>query len=193
MDSSSYRQRPILPRQVPPFKIPRIYSEPDSPSIELGLGLAIGGRDDDKQDKNQQSGTPNCKLLFTESQLQELELQCIIYRYIRAGVRVPPSLLVPICRSLPINSAVPFVNIPTLHPLFPTTWCYKKGVRADDEPGRCKRTDGKKWRCTKEALPEQKYCESHIHRGRSRSRKPVEPADGTVCQSSSVSSSNVSK
>lgn len=45
---------------------------------------------------------------------------------------------------------------------------------SDPDPGRCKRTDGKKWRCSKEVAPEQKYCERHMHRGRPRSRKHVE-------------------
>lgn len=45
---------------------------------------------------------------------------------------------------------------------------------ADPDIGRCRRTDGKKWRCTREAVADQKYCEKHINRGRHRSRKPVE-------------------
>ena len=48
------------------------------------------------------------------------------------------------------------------------------GKKVDPEPGRCRRTDGKKWRCAKEAAPDSKYCERHMHRGRNRSRKPVE-------------------
>lgn len=48
------------------------------------------------------------------------------------------------------------------------------GRKTDPEPGRCRRTDGKKWRCSKEAYPDSKYCERHMHRGRNRSRKPVE-------------------
>lgn len=44
----------------------------------------------------------------------------------------------------------------------------------DPEPGRCKRTDGKKWRCSRDVAPDQKYCERHMHRGRPRSRKHVE-------------------
>ncbi|KAK3013109.1 hypothetical protein RJ639_010110 [Escallonia herrerae] len=50
------------------------------------------------------------------------------------------------------------------------------GRKVDPEPGRCRRTDGKKWRCSKEAYPDSKYCERHMHRGRNRSRKPVEIA-----------------
>lgn len=48
------------------------------------------------------------------------------------------------------------------------------GRKIDPEPGRCRRTDGKKWRCSKEAFPDSKYCERHMHRGKNRSRKPVE-------------------
>ena len=45
---------------------------------------------------------------------------------------------------------------------------------SDPEPGRCRRTDGKKWRCSRDVAPNHKYCERHMHRGRPRSRKPVE-------------------
>ncbi|KAG6492144.1 hypothetical protein ZIOFF_032740 [Zingiber officinale] len=34
--------------------------------------------------------------------------------------------------------------------------------------------DRKKWRCSREVVVGQKYCERHIHRGRNRSRKHVE-------------------
>ena len=44
----------------------------------------------------------------------------------------------------------------------------------DPEPGRCRRTDGKKWRCSRDVFAGHKYCERHMHRGRNRSRKPVE-------------------
>ena len=44
----------------------------------------------------------------------------------------------------------------------------------DPEPGRCRRTDGKKWRCSRDVAPNHKYCERHMHRGRPRSRKHVE-------------------
>eukprot|EP00899_Mesostigma_viride_P019721 jgi/Mesvir1/27750/Mv07440-RA.1 len=36
---------------------------------------------------------------------------------------------------------------------------------------KCRRTDGRKWRCSQEALIGQKYCAAHIHRGRHRVRK----------------------
>ncbi|KAJ4848104.1 hypothetical protein Tsubulata_023526 [Turnera subulata] len=31
------------------------------------------------------------------------------------------------------------------------------GKKIDSEPGRCQRTDGKKWRCSKDAHPDPKY------------------------------------
>uniref|UniRef100_A0A803LI15 Growth-regulating factor n=1 Tax=Chenopodium quinoa TaxID=63459 RepID=A0A803LI15_CHEQI len=44
----------------------------------------------------------------------------------------------------------------------------------DPEPGRCRRTDGKKWRCHQPVISNEKYCEKHMHRGSNRSRKLVE-------------------
>ncbi|KAF8670240.1 hypothetical protein HU200_050772 [Digitaria exilis] len=99
---------------------------------------------------------------FTAAQYEELEHQALIYKYLVAGVQVPPDLLLPIRRGFVYHQ-------PALGygPYF--------GKKVDPEPGRCRRTDGKKWRCAKEAAPDSKYCERHMHRGRSRSRKPVEP------------------
>lgn len=58
------------------------------------------------------------------------------------------------------------------------------GRKIDPEPGRCRRTDGKKWRCSKEAFPDSKYCERHMHRGKNRSRKPVEVLKTTTAATS---------
>ncbi|MBA0844019.1 hypothetical protein Goarm_001151, partial [Gossypium armourianum] len=63
-------------------------------------------------------------------------------------------------------------------------YCSFYGKKVDPEPGRCRRTDGKKWRCSKDAYPDSKYCERHMHRGRNRSRKPVESQ--TMAQSLST-------
>ncbi|XP_052201808.1 growth-regulating factor 12-like [Diospyros lotus] len=43
----------------------------------------------------------------------------------------------------------------------------------DPEPRKCRRTDGKKWRCNRDVVPNQKYCERHMHRECQRSRKHV--------------------
>jgi len=92
---------------------------------------------------------------FTNAQLKELERQAMIYKYMIASIPVPFDLLV----SSP-SSASP---------------CNNKNIAGDLEPGRCRRTDGKKWRCAKEVVSNHKYCEKHLHRGRPRSRKHVEP------------------
>ena len=71
----------------------------------------------------------------------------------------------------------------------------------DPEPGRCRRTDGKKWRCSRDAVADQKYCERHMNRGRHRSRKPVEGQTGhavsgtatTTATTSTSTSSTISK
>lgn len=76
--------------------------------------------------------------------------------------------------------------------VFEAIYSGRYSKNGDPEPGRCKRTDGKKWRCSKEVAPQQKYCERHLHRGRPRSRKPVEAKENhkkkslPTVQSSSV-------
>ncbi|OEL25717.1 Growth-regulating factor 4, partial [Dichanthelium oligosanthes] len=104
---------------------------------------------------------------FTPAQYEELEQQALIYKYLVAGVPVPPDLVLPIRRGLD-SIATRFYGHPTLG------YGSYFGKKLDPEPGRCRRTDGKKWRCSKEAAPDSKYCERHMHRGRNRSRKPVE-------------------
>lgn len=64
--------------------------------------------------------------------------------------------------------------------------CYDFRNSMEPEPGRCRRTDGKKWRCSRDVVPDQKYCERHMHRGRNRSRKPVEGAAATSSSSLSL-------
>lgn len=116
---------------------------------------------------------------FTPSQWMELEHQALIYKYITSNVPVPSNLLIPLKRSLnpyglsgsnagslPHNS----IGWGSFHLGF--------SGNADPEPGRCRRTDGKKWRCSRDAVADQKYCERHINRGRHRSRKPVEGQTG---------------
>ncbi|KAI3701056.1 hypothetical protein L2E82_45699 [Cichorium intybus] len=40
-----------------------------------------------------------------------------------------------------------------------------KNKHSVTESERCRRTDGKKWQCTKSAIQGQKYCAQHMHRG----------------------------
>nr|XP_043640168.1 growth-regulating factor 8-like [Erigeron canadensis] len=96
------------------------------------------------------------KVLFTETQWQELERQTIIYKYIMASRPVPHHLLLPL--STHFNSGMDM----------------RFASGSDPELWRCRRTDGKKWRCSRDVAPDQKYCEHHVHKSRPRSRKPVE-------------------
>ncbi|XP_074337919.1 growth-regulating factor 4-like isoform X2 [Apium graveolens] len=104
---------------------------------------------------------------FTAVQWQELEQQALVYKYLMAGLPVPPELVITIRRSFEALSAR-FFHHSTLG------YFSYYGKKFDPEPGRCRRTDGKKWRCSKDAYLDSKYCERHMHRGRNRSRKPVE-------------------
>ncbi|XP_042048341.1 growth-regulating factor 4-like isoform X2 [Salvia splendens] len=104
---------------------------------------------------------------FSWAQWQELELQALIFSHIMGGGGVPAELLYLVKKSL--------VSSP-LHYYHPSSslgyWGGKGGM--DPEPGRCRRTDGKKWRCSRDVVASQKYCHRHMHRGKNRSRKPVE-------------------
>ncbi|CAH8363264.1 unnamed protein product [Eruca vesicaria subsp. sativa] len=117
---------------------------------------------------------PKMGSFFSWSQWQELELQALIYRYMLAGAAVPQELLLPIKKSLLHLSPSYFLHHPLQHlSHYQPAWYMGKGAM-DPEPGRCRRTDGKKWRCSRDVFPGHKYCERHMHRGRNRSRKPVE-------------------
>ncbi|KAJ8769292.1 hypothetical protein K2173_002496 [Erythroxylum novogranatense] len=109
---------------------------------------------------------------FTPSQLMELEHQALIYKYMAANVPVPSNLLIPLKKSMyPYSLLGASLGGSTFHLGY-------AGNIPDPEPGRCRRTDGKKWRCSRDAVADQKYCERHINRGRHRSRKPVEGQPG---------------
>ncbi|XP_061343082.1 growth-regulating factor 5-like [Gastrolobium bilobum] len=115
---------------------------------------------------------------FTMAQWQELEHQALIFKYLKAGLSVPPDLLVPIRKSLQLMSH-------HHHHHHPSLGYY--GKKIDPEPGRCRRTDGKKWRCSRDAHPDSKYCDRHMIRRRYRSRKPVESQPQPSPSSSSSS------
>ncbi|XP_021718740.1 growth-regulating factor 1-like isoform X1 [Chenopodium quinoa] len=134
---------------------------------------------------------------FTPSQWFELEQQALIYKYIIANVPIPPNLLIPIRRAFESAGFSSFSS----GLLSPSTFGWGPfhlgfANSADPEPGRCRRTDGKKWRCSRDAVPDQKYCERHMNRGRHRSRKPVEghpgrSISGVTTNKTSSSTTNV--
>ncbi|XP_057491670.1 growth-regulating factor 1-like [Actinidia eriantha] len=117
--------------------------------------------------------------LFTPSQWVELEHQALIYKYIVANVPVPSNLLIALK-----NSLHPYgLSGLSSRSYAPNTlgWAsFHLGFSGNTDPelGRCRRTDGKKWRCSRDAVADHKYCERHLNRGRHRSRKPVEGQTG---------------
>ncbi|XP_044469530.1 growth-regulating factor 1 [Mangifera indica] len=116
---------------------------------------------------------------FTPSQWIELEHQALIYKYVSANVSVPPNLLIPIRKSFQTFD-MHYSSSGSFSPSSYGWGSFHLGYASntDPEPGRCRRTDGKKWRCSRDAVADQKYCERHINRGRHRSRKPVEGQTG---------------
>ncbi|XP_038985789.1 growth-regulating factor 3 [Phoenix dactylifera] len=127
------------------------------------------------------TAVPKAGGYFSLAQWQELELQALIYKYMISGASVPMELILPIKRSL--LDATPYYHHHHHYqhfqqPMLQTGYWGRYVV--DPEPGRCRRTDGKKWRCSREVVTGQKYCERHVHRGRNRSRKHVEIPTATA-------------
>ncbi|XP_022887253.1 growth-regulating factor 3-like [Olea europaea var. sylvestris] len=137
---------------------------------------------------------PRMESTFSLAQWQEVELQALIFRHMLAGAVVPPQLLHLLKKSL-ITSPSPYLFSQQSCPHYQTTLLrtgYWGRGTMDPEPGRCRRTDGKKWRCSREVVTGQRYCERHIHRGRNRSRKPVENSTSEVLKTTSFTLSRPS-
>ncbi|KAI3994745.1 hypothetical protein MKX01_017054 [Papaver californicum] len=130
--------------------------------------------------------------LFSLAQWQELEQQALIFKYMLAGATVPSELLQPIIKKTLFNNPPhsPFYLHQQYQHYQPTMLQsgYWGRTSVDPEPGRCRRTDGKKWRCSKDVVSGQKYCERHMHRGRNRSRKPVEISTRPIITNNTSSS-----
>ncbi|KAK6152322.1 hypothetical protein DH2020_014957 [Rehmannia glutinosa] len=123
---------------------------------------------------------PRMGSYFSLSQWQELELQALIFRHMIAGATIPNELLHLVKKSLINSPSSPYYLSNPLNQYYPhyqpalLQSGYWGKAAMDPEPGRCRRTDGKKWRCSRDVVAGMKYCERHMHRGRNRSRKPVE-------------------
>ncbi|KAK7390095.1 hypothetical protein VNO78_25394 [Psophocarpus tetragonolobus] len=134
--------------------------------VELHLGVDASASHSAPQEINH---------VITEAQMRELQHQVFIFNHL-AHKLLPPSHLL----QFPSNmSEYSFLS-------------FDRGKMLDPEPHRCRRTDGKKWRCGKNVVPSQKYCERHMHRGRNRSRKPVEMSQLNSPLATKTSSSNIS-
>ncbi|XP_041018612.1 growth-regulating factor 6-like isoform X2 [Juglans microcarpa x Juglans regia] len=134
---------------------------------------------------------PGSRGPFTPSQWMELEHQALIYKYITANMPVPSNLLIPIRKAL---DSAGFSSFPggllRANTLGWSSFHLGFSNNTDPEPGRCRRTDGKKWRCSRDAVADQKYCERHMNRGRHRSRKPVEGQIGHAITGTTTPSTN---
>ncbi|KAL5863647.1 hypothetical protein ACOSQ3_001161 [Xanthoceras sorbifolium] len=114
--------------------------------------------------------------VLNPAQLFEFQQQALIFKYMKAGLPVPLQLVIPVWKNVASSFGSDSGGFCRQYPSFvgfsPQEFDYKSMM--DPEPGRCRRTDGKKWRCSKNVVSYQKYCERHMHRGRQRSRKLVE-------------------
>ncbi|GJM86420.1 hypothetical protein PR202_ga02276 [Eleusine coracana subsp. coracana] len=167
-----------------------------SSPLVLGLGLGLGGDSNSGGVRDAEASATAASIkarsALTFMQQQELEHQVLIYRYFAAGAPVPVHLVLPIWKSVAASSFGPqrFPSRVVLNKVLYFFFRYENGLAVmglgslcfdyrssmEPEPGRCRRTDGKKWRCSRDVVPGHKYCERHVHRGRGRSRKPVEAA-----------------
>eukprot|EP00249_Psilotum_nudum_P013029 c24113_g2_i2 orf=1158-2831(+) len=132
---------------------------------------------------------------FTMQQYRELRHQLLIFKYISNGMTVPADLLIPIRNSLFGLGGIVAAHHQQLANIGWGNYHIGFASNTDPEPGRCRRTDGKKWRCSREVVPDQKYCERHMHRGRHRARKAVDtqtPSASSVMTVATPSSGSAS-
>ncbi|KAL6959783.1 Growth-regulating factor 7, partial [Sarracenia purpurea var. burkii] len=108
---------------------------------------------------------PGVRGPFTPSQWMELEHQALIYTFLTENVPIPSNLLLPIRKALDSAGFSSFSGEPLgSSALGWGAFCLGFSNNTDSEPGRCRRTDGKKWRCSRDAVADQKYCERHMNR-----------------------------
>ncbi|EXB52679.1 hypothetical protein L484_022456 [Morus notabilis] len=131
----------------------------------------------EKISKLKEESCPLIKPVFTITQLQEFQQQTLIHRHIAAGLPVPLHLVIPIWESV----AYSLGTSDFVRGFSSQGFDYRHMM--EPEPMRCRRTDGKKWRCSKKVVAGEKYCERHMHRGRQRSRKLVEASSGIASPS----------
>ncbi|KAG0630377.1 hypothetical protein M758_1G174200 [Ceratodon purpureus] len=115
--------------------------------------------------------TSGARSPFSTNQLVEFKQQAEIFKHMKAGVHMNVSneILDPIRKSVASMNGIASphaansfaVDLGAFHPGVVNT--------TDTEPNRCRRSDGKKWRCARNVVPGQKHCERHMYRGRQRS------------------------
>ncbi|KAL3814900.1 hypothetical protein ACJIZ3_016168 [Penstemon smallii] len=145
-----------------------------SEKINLDLGI---GRIGSGQKENKKIIKPEKEeSFFTAFQFHDFSNQILVYNFIASGLPIPFHLLLPIWTSVfNCYGSDIYKRYPSFTGFSPRQSNYSGMM--DPEPGRCLRTDGRKWRCSKNVVPNQKYCERHMHRGRQGSRKLVESSE----------------
>eukprot|EP00850_Spirogloea_muscicola_P026269 SM006400S20096 [mRNA] locus=s6400:217:761:- [translate_table: standard] len=89
---------------------------------------------------------------FTAAQWRQLEQQALAFKFLYLGFPPPPDLVAAVCQPPPPAAAAaasfPLTSPPpTQSPHGPWGALQIGGVEVEPEPHRCRRTDGKKWRC----------------------------------------------
>ncbi|KAI3472307.1 hypothetical protein Pfo_030856, partial [Paulownia fortunei] len=157
-------------------------------NLDLGIGSCAcangGGLKRNKKIKQEKKES-----FFTAAQFHDFHNQILVYNSITAGLPVLFHLFLPIWMSV-FNSFGPAIyeKYPSFIGFSPQKSNHSSVM--DPEPGRCRRTDGRKWRCSKNVIPHQKYCERHMHRGRQSSRKHVEPIESVSRPDNKTSDDN---
>ncbi|KAL0316126.1 UNVERIFIED_CONTAM: Growth-regulating factor 3 [Sesamum radiatum] len=165
--------------QTPSAKLPRIQHHP--PALPLFVpdpNTTLSAYSPDPAAKFPRIGS-----YFSLSQWQELELQALIFRHMIAGAAVPPELLHLVKKSL-INSSSSssqYYLSHSLHQCYPYQPAFAHLFLWRSSSASI--GAGLPWmirRCSRDVVAGQKYCERHMHRGRNRSRKPVEIPTSTT-------------
>ncbi|EMS67499.1 hypothetical protein TRIUR3_33546 [Triticum urartu] len=129
--------------------------------------------------------------LFTATQWVELQRQSLIYNHMAASSPIPSYLVfsnINPAAAAAAAAAAPSQAAPSYYCCYNTPLlihhyqaqqaaqmsmllqCMQQAVARR----RCGRTDGKKWRCARDAEPDQKYCQRHLNRvGRARPPPPA--------------------
>ncbi|KAK4418744.1 Growth-regulating factor 9 [Sesamum alatum] len=172
---------------LPAFAPPAGYSE--KINLDLGIG-SCACADEGGLKRNKRIKQEKKESLFTELQFHEFYSQILVYNSIASGLPVPFHLFLPIWTSV-FNSLGPSIykKYPSFLGISPENSDQSYSIM-DPEPGRCRRTDGRKWRCSKNVVPLQKYCERHMHRGRQGSRKHVETIENVPRTHNKISDDN---
>ncbi|PIN23777.1 hypothetical protein CDL12_03473 [Handroanthus impetiginosus] len=163
-------------------------------SEKINLDLGIGSfalENEGALKRNKKIKEEKEEPLFTDAQFHEFYSQILVFNSITSGLAVPFHLFLPIWMSV-FNSLGPaiYLKYPSFVGFSPQNRDHSSIM--DPEPGRCRRTDGRKWRCSKNVVLHQKYCERHMHRGRQGSRKHVEHvqsvsrSDNKTCRDSKM-------